>query len=303
MIERLTIKRKGVVSMPDKKNISMTKKEVLIFVSQLKSVFDIVRLVDVSRNTQVLITDRGEMKEEAYHCYAIWNKDKRCENCISAKAFAQKGKATKFEFIGNDAYYIVSMYVEVDDFPYMLEMVSQVNDETLFGAYGKDKFAETITAYNQKLYIDSMTGVYNRRYYEEQLLGLKNEKAVAMLDVDDFKNINDTYGHLVGDMALQAIADVILSCVSDTDAVVRYGGDEFLLVFGEISQKVFVEKLEEIRQKVSAIRLKDYPVLHFSVSIGGEYGIREEEHIIQKADDMLYEAKIEKNKVKVDKCR
>lgn len=277
----------------------MTKQEVRLLVRQLELVFEIVRLVDVSLTTQFLIDEAGEMIKQPYQCYAVWNKSGRCENCISAKAFAHKCKMTKFEFVDDNAYFVVSAYIEVNEVPYMLEMVSKLTDETLFGAFGKNDFIQTITNFNKKLYVDPLTGAYNRHYYEEQLRSLTGTDAVAMLDVDDFKDVNDNFGHQAGDMALKKIVEAIISCIRNTDAVIRYGGDEFLIVFREIPREVFAERLEKIRKLISEIQFGDQENLRLSVSIGGAYCCDEEESAIGAADRMLYKAKSFKNSVQL----
>ena len=94
------------------------------------------------------------------------------------------------------------------------------------------------------LYIDSLTRVYNRRYYDEHFQDVNNIQAMVVIDVDNFKQINDNYGHDVGDIVLQNIAQTILSCVRKTDAVIRYGGDEFVLLFFSIPADIFKKKLE-----------------------------------------------------------
>ncbi|PWJ50989.1 GGDEF domain-containing protein [Faecalicatena contorta] len=273
----------------------MTKEELVILMGELERVFSTVRLVDASLNIEYTLNDAGMLREEPYKCYAVWGKNDRCENCISAKGLTTKSKMTKFEFIDHDIYYLVSMYVEIEDEPYMLEMISQVTDETLFGAYGKNEFVTSITEYNRKMYTDVLTGAYNRRYYEEQLEALCQWYAMAMVDVDDFKQINDIHGHEAGDLALRAIADAMSSCVEGRDAVVRYGGDEFLIVFRDISQEGFEEKLETIRKKVNDIVLESFPDIRLSVSIGGKYNPSKSKNVIREADAMLYKAKIDKN--------
>ena len=265
----------------------------------LNQIFDLVRLVDVSLTVQMGIDETGALFQEPYQCYAVWNKRSRCDNCISAKALAQKSKLTKFEFVNDEIYHVIAMYVEVEDTPYVLEMVSHITDETLFGAYGRDEFARSITSYNKRLYIDPLTGAYNRRYYEEQLKGLYQLGAVAMVDADNFKSINDSHGHQAGDEALQAIVDAILTSVRKTDAVVRFGGDEFVLVFRELPMQVFAERLERIRSMVSRTRLPNYPDLALSVSIGGAFGPGTAEELVSRADRLLYVAKDRKNSVEI----
>lgn len=276
----------------------MTKQEINILVRELKKIFDIVRLVDVTITTQYSLDKNGELIEEPFRCFSVWNKNERCENCISAKAFSQKTQMTKFEFINHDVYHVISKYVEIDGTPYMLEMVSKLSDETLFSAYGQEQFVDTISTYNRKLYVDSLTGAYNRRYFEDQLLGLKNEHAVAMMDVDNFKMINDTYGHKAGDKALKTIVNTIQKNMRNTDTLIRYGGDEFLIVFSDVAVDVFGCRLESIRKAVHEIVMDEYPQLRLSLSIGGIYSINEDIDFINEADKMLYDAKKSKNVVR-----
>ena len=122
---------------------------------------------------------------------------------------------------------------------------------------------------------------------------------VAMLDVDDFKAINDTHGHDAGDAALRTIVETVFSCIRGSDILIRYGGDEFLLAFGRIGQQVFAQRLEEIRQAVSRAVPAGYPQIRLSVSIGGVHRRTEETDMLLRADAMLYEAKKEKNCVRL----
>lgn len=279
----------------------MTKKEVLSLFKELRKIFDIVRLVDSTINLEYSVNDNGEILAEPYKCYSVWNKGSRCENCVSAKAFIKKSKLTKFEFIDKEAYFVVAMYIEVDECPYILEMVSKVSDETLFGAYGRDKFMQTISEHNRKMYIDSLTGAYNRLYYEEQIIGLHNISAVAMADVDDFKEINDKFGHMAGDAALKEIVRVMFENIDENDAVVRYGGDEFIIVYKSKKVKDINEKLERIRKNIFNISIKGYPELRLSVSIGCVFSNNITINQIDEVDKMLYKAKKIKNTVLLKK--
>lgn len=275
----------------------MTKAEVTALIGHLNLIFDIVRLVDVTLTTQISLEEDGTFRAEPYRCYAVWNKGQRCENCISAKAFAKKGRLTKFEFVGDDVYHVTAKYLEVEDRPFVLEMVVRVTDESLFGAFGQNRFVDAINKYNEKLYVDPLTGAYNRRYYEDQIRGLSKPLGLAMMDLDEFKPINDTWGHLVGDEALKAVVAAVRSCVRDTDAVVRYGGDEFLLVFPGITREAFGQRLEEIRANVCELTLAEAGNTRLSVSIGGRYTDDASEDPLRAADELLYQAKKQKNTV------
>ena len=102
-------------------------------------------------------------------------------------------------------------------------------------------------AFKEELYRDSLTGAYNRRYYEEVVRKTIGPAGVALLDVDNFKICNDTYGHYAGDMALKTAANAIQSCIRESDLLIRYGGDEFLLVLPGIPGDFLQTKLEQIQ--------------------------------------------------------
>jgi putative two-component system response regulator len=275
---------------------SMTGVEARAMIRELHGIFDFVRLVDAGVNRQVTISDEGELHHTTYCCYGVWNRKERCENCISAKCLCSQNRQGKFEFVNEDIYFVLAIYVEVDGNSYSLEMVSKITDETMLGGTGREELVEYITEHNQKLHLDPVTSVYNRRYYEEQLAGVRRAKAVAMLDVDQFKEINDTYGHQTGDQALVLIAEAIRSCVRSTDAVVRYGGDEFVIVFRDIPKHVFERKLEEIQQSVSSIRVPSVPGLRLSLSVGGVYSSGKIADMLNEADTRMYRAKREKKR-------
>ena len=276
----------------------MNRQEVSLLIDELKLVFDIVRLVDVTRTLECSIDSNGEITREPYECYAVWRKDRRCENCISSKAFAKKSQMAKYEFVDNEVYYVMSKYIEVDEEPYALEMVTKVTDETLFDAYGKNEFVDTITNQNNGLYTDSLTGTYNRRYYDEQVKGMIHMvDGFALVDVDNFKYVNDRYGHEVGDLALRKIGEILMSSTRKVDTVIRYGGDEFFIVFSEIPAEVLKTRIEDIREAVESVSFEGYPELRLSVSIGAIHNSGVMKDILGRADQAMYKAKKEKNKV------
>lgn len=149
------------------------------------------------------------------------------------------------------------------------------------------------------LYTDSLTGTYNRRYYDDYIQNAEDIQAAVMIDVDNFKYINDTYGHDAGDMVLHSIAQTILSCVRRSDAVIRYGGDEFAVIFYQIPEETFETKLERMRYLVETLSVNEYPKIHMSISVGGAYGTKRAKELFKIADRMMYQSKLTKNQVNI----
>ena len=169
-----------------------------------------------------------------------------------------------------------------------------------------DETAEQHAAREQKLkeelYRDPLTGAYNRRYYEEVVRKAIGPEGVALLDVDDFKICNDTYGHHAGDMALKTAANAIQSRIRKSDLLIRCGGDEFLLVLPGIPADYFKVKLEQIRTAVQQTVVPGYPHFRLSLSIGGAMQTLADpmENVVRRADFIMYQAKNHKDAVAVD---
>jgi putative two-component system response regulator len=270
---------------------AMSGAEAGILVRYLSAFYDHVRLVDASVNYQITIGKDGVAKRSPYRCYCAWMKNERCENCVAARCICGKKRLDKFEFLRDDIYHVLAMYVEVDEQSYALELINKITDETVMCGYGREELVEAITEHNKKLYIDPVAGVYNRRYYEDQLSELHQVEAVAMIDVDDFKKINDSYGHQTGDVALRMIATAIKGCLRKSDAVVRYGGDEFAVVFRKIPKDIFEKKMVEIQASVDSLTIQDCPELKFSLSVGGSYGQGKIADMLREADHNMYHLK------------
>ena len=174
---------------------------------------------------------------------------------------------------------------------------ARVDHDVMLSADDKNKLLNAITAHNRQLYIDSVTGIYNRRYYDDRLCELSGEFAFAMIDMDNFKQINDRFGHLAGDAALAAVAQAIKENVRTGDDVVRFGGDEFFILFKEMQGEILLRKLEKILHAVERVRLEEYPELRVTVSIGGVYDRGKLSQILRKADIAMYNAKGRRNSI------
>ena len=280
-----------------KDTIITTGKGIACMMHMLKNVFDVVRLVDVGRTCVLNVDDQGKIVDEDHPCFAVWNRENRCENCVSYKAFTQKTQLAKIEFMDEDAYQVVSKYVEVEGRACVLELVVKLRKDMPLSFHGREHLVRSLHQYSQELYQDALTGAFNRRYYEEQFCGKDSADGVAVLDVDNFKAINDTYGHQAGDAALRTIVQAIVGCIRNSDILIRYGGDEFLLVFPEIPEPVFNRRLQEITSAVSNAAVPDYPKMHLSVSVGGVYRMSPLSDAVYRADALMYKAKTEKRRM------
>lgn len=282
-------------AMTEKKDC-MTMEQAEQKMECLREVFSVVRLIDGE-----MLRKREEQGEAAdtmdmCKCYSFWNKTKPCENCISMLSLKEKRQASKLEFLDSDIFQVFSRYVEIDGKPYVMEMLEKLDEDTLVDTVGYGKVLHKLSAYNDKLYKDALTGAYNRRYYEDEIKMAKGEAGVAILDLDDFKLYNDIYGHRAGDMALKTVVDVIRHFIRKTDKLIRYGGDEFLVLFPEMERESLALKLNKIKTKIAATNVPGYERMQLSVSIGGVISSDETiESAVQRADKLMYLAKMYKN--------
>ena len=264
----------------------------------LEKVFDVVRFLEGDFFEQMQDDPRIGVKIGMCQCYDFWKKNKPCENCTSMKAYAEKKQKTKLEFLDADVFLVISRYLEIDDEACVMELVKHLENDTLIDTDGRDKLVGKLKGYQDKLYIDPVTGVYNRRYFEDEIRNMQNSAGVAMIDLDDFKLYNDIYGHDMGDQVLCIVADVIKNCIRKTDKLIRYGGDEFLLILSDMVRGTLRGKLRQIQEAIENATIPNCPRLKLTASIGGV--ISEDGKIdeaIAKADQLMYKAKDHKAQV------
>ena len=151
--------------------------------------------------------------------------------------------------------------------------------------------------------LDSLTGVYNRRFgmtrlHEEfgRTLRTKSPLGVMMIDLDHFKQVNDTYGHLAGDRVLLRLVNVIRSVLRDGDILIRYGGEEFMVILPGASRNDLLNIATRLNRKVAETEVTDgVDIIRVTVSIGGvsypENDVARELDLVELADQALYKAK------------
>ena len=278
---------------------AMTQQESEVMIRELSKVFDVVRLLDEETLETGNIKDVTDAEGFPCKCYSFWKKGDNCKNCTSRDAFRKKNEQLKLEYLDSNIYQVISKYVEIDGKPYVMELINQMNADAVMDEDGRNELIKQLSGYNRELYTDALTGIYNRRYYEERIRNSNMSAGVAMIDLDDFKIYNDTFGHDAGDLALTTVVGIIKDNVRRTDMLIRMGGDEFLLVMPDIGEQAFADKLNQIQGKIHSSKVPGYSQLRLSVSIGGVLSGSGStvEKAIRKADQFMYQAKTCKNMV------
>lgn len=167
----------------------------------------------------------------------------------------------------------------------LLNIVNQIGDSEL--TYYVRKLVRERNYLNELANKDSLTGLKNRR----ALSNINDYSAVVMCDIDDYKLINDLYGHSVGDIIIKNIGNILQNSVGEKDSVHRYGGDEFLIVFSDCPEYIIYKRLEAIRKIVeSRLVLSNGEKITMSFGLAMNNGNTLGDSI-EKADIALYESK------------
>lgn len=280
--------------------IKETKEQALKEMELFKTVFDDARLLDMHA-LQLIGKGLGSYSlTESEQKFDFWEKEHPCNNdsCIVLQALRDKDVHTKLEFIGSQLYEVTARYMEVEGEPYVLELVKRMDDNYMIDENQREKLLRHFGGYHEQLYKDALTGAYNRRYFEEKIRKSTVSAGVAMIDLDDFKLYNDSFGHDTGDVVLITFVNIIKNCTRKTDMLIRYGGDEFLLIMPGIKEENFKNKLLQILEEVHRADVPGHGGLRLSASIGGVLSNGSViEDAIGRADKLMYQAKNRKNMV------
>ena len=224
------------------------------------------------------------------------------KNSLSLRAFWEKCQKTRLEYIDSRVCQKISRYVEIDGQPYVVEILNVLDVTTESFENAREQLTAKVRGYDEELYLDALTGAYNRRYYENRIRKVRGHAGVAMIDLDDFKLYNDTCGHNAGNLVLNTVVGIIRGCICKTDILIRYGGDEFLLILQDVDEEIFSKKLKQIRDMVCEAEVPGYARLRLTVSIGGVLADNETiESAVARADGLMYQAKNRKNMIVTEK--
>ena len=243
--------------------------EAWLLLQYLQISYDLVRYVDPITNKVIHIEKDGKMWESETACSDIWNCLEKCSNCISRLSMQTRKRMTKLEVAGEDPYQVVSMYVEIDRKPCCLEMASRIDGDFMPDGYSRDEILSSVRIHKEKVYIDPVTGVYNKRYYVEKLSKMDNAAALMFADIKNFKRINENFGHQAGDDVLRQVAGVLRDVAAGKGDVLRYSGDDFVTVFFEVTEEELSEIQKEMCRRVEALRCPELPGVQLKLVTAG----------------------------------
>ena len=287
----------------------MSDKELHDILNQfhlLEKMYDTIRIVDPVNKT-VLSRKNSSLAEENIRCFDYFGKENMCENCISIRAFCEDETFIKLEHTPDRLYIVTAVPVKLDNRRVVIELLTNTKNSILYSEKGLDNSSEVyalIDNTNQMALHDPLTGIFNRRYINEKLpVEIFNSKlggipiSVIMTDIDHFKKINDTYGHLTGDEVLRNVTTLLEKNISAASGwLARFGGEEFLICLPGIDKKKAAILAEQMRKSIEESEIVYNTVkIKITASFGiftanpeSDYSMNE---MIDNADKKLYEAK------------
>jgi diguanylate cyclase (GGDEF)-like protein len=271
----------------------------------LKSLYDVIRIIDPNMSKEIIISEQKEtiLKES---CYQFWGTSKQCKNCVTMRAFINNKSFTKIEYNRERIFLVVACPINFGQKKYVLELLKDITETGVIENIEKrtgDGITTAMKEMNDLIIKDELTGVYNRRFINEQLpFALLNSKlkvtslTVMMIDIDNFKDVNDNYGHLGGDTILSQVSHLIQEKITeDIGWIARYGGDEFFILLDNIDISRAFEIAENLRTQVyETIFVYNKESIKVSVSIGiysCDNMCLTAEEVIYNVDKKLYLAK------------
>ncbi len=301
-------KKASSLSITDGKSISLKGygiAEVRRMIRFMSEVFDIVRLVDPANTAVVTIGENEKIEKVPYSCFSVWGKNVRCENCTSLCAMKGHCTLNKFELLKKDVFYVVSQPVEIffDDNvseKLVLEIASKISDEYQSANEEINSVYKMLEDAHSMIYIDPLTNAYNRRYLDEMLFlqhgqnGIAKKVAIIMMDLFRFKQANDLFGHQTGDMVLKGVADVLKSQIRQNDSLVRYGGDEFIIVLTNCNEDVIEDSIVRFKDVIATVCYGPHNTIATEADFGYSYtddfkqNTEELMRMVSSADMMMY---------------
>lgn len=274
--------------------------EVLQMFKNYCLIFDIVRIIDPLEEKIILSNKEKDIEKKERTFLKLVDENGVYISSTSIKAYNERKTFMEVEYVDERLYACMSVPIEIDNTIFLFELIKDITDEQ-FVKNNTIEMKKEIERINRLTVTDELTGAYNRRYINEILpLEIINSSihnrtiTISIMDIDYFKNINDTYGHLAGDYILKEVVNIIKKNIRSIDNIARYGGEEFLIIFNHNKCEHIVKVIERIRKKIEE---HEFIFDGIKINVNASFGvasIKEDESIhdlIEKADKNLYEAK------------
>ncbi|TFZ41770.1 GGDEF domain-containing protein [Soehngenia longivitae] len=277
-------------------------------IDTLSNIYDAIRIIHpVTKKIYDFKSSSYELVLEDFPCYTYWNRNKICKNCVSMKAYNTENTSIKIEGKGEDTYIVMAVPIYVNNEKLILEFIKNSSNSLTLQDVENNLNLELnnqLSNTPNSMSVDLVTGANNRYYLETKLPADIYKSAVnnstisiIMADLDNFKDINDTYGHLAGDEALKTFTNLAKMCIREDDWIARFGGDEFIIVLNNTDALNAYKVADRIRNALEkkVIFYKD-KVINITASFG-VYEIELDEVLddyrkaIEKADIELLKAK------------
>lgn len=272
-------------------------KEITNRFSILKDFYDFIRIIETKNFTVIKNTD-SEIDTSNLHCL---NDSKRCSDCLAQKAFLTQTTLQKIELIDNKAYLHTLSPFSINDTTYVVEFFKDISNTLFFSESTTStpigKFLTSLTEMANK---DSLTKAYNRNFLNSNFRDKFNNTSslpisLIMIDLDHFKNINDEFGHLIGDTILQKFSSLVFTFLDSHSYFCRFGGEEFLIFLDNAPLNKAVSLANTIK---SALDSRPFIVDNFEIWLSCSMGITSSfysstslDTLLEYADKNLYIAK------------
>lgn len=264
----------------------VTLGETVARAHHLRELFTVVRLVDPDTNHVLNLQPDGTLRASDECCHALWGREHACENCTSLRALKNGHWSSKLELKDATLFFVLSRYLRVGGArvragacPRSLTRCSaavwQARTDITCLIFTATPLRRRIRACIWK----NSCRIWSTPTASPSRMWITSSTSTTPTDTS------------VGDEALRAISGVILERTRETDTLIRYGGDELLLIFPQIGEDAFRQRLTQLREAVQQIVLADAPELRLDISIGGAYRVSPLAEAIRQADRKMYEQK------------
>ncbi|WP_187620294.1 GGDEF domain-containing protein [Selenomonas ruminis] len=227
-----------------------------------QQMFDVIRLVEQDGHYVCKCNHDGSCTITDETCFSVWGKKQRCHNCVSRQAYDEERQHVKFEYANNRYFFVIARPIWLRGKKYAIEFVMDVTNQFTPNNPSEGNFVMNLIHELERVSSrDPFTGLFNKNYLQKELtqaLAKRHTEAqsdaplyLAIWDIDNFKQVNDTYGHDMGDKILLRAAQALQRGITSEDGITaRFGGDEFMILFHKTDRSYCEHLLRAIKNDI-----------------------------------------------------